>query len=302
VNSGTYTRININYASLFASQWGTSLPVIPMEVDGGAEEISRFTINAGNVGNAGAGAAQFIYGLLHITNAPASSYGHGGAINLHDFHIEGCNNTQCGSSTIASGAQDGILLDSANSGGAITGPVNITNYYTCTGNDSCVNAVHVASGFLGVLNLSGVNCGTGTTNIIKDDINGNTMACADNVNGTGFYYLAADGTAFTNLNCGGGASTFAKGVCINGGKLATSGHLTQTATGKFAGHCTLSGGTCTFTIGTAFTTAAVCPASKVSGTVTGILYGTVSGTTVTITDSVAGDSGVAGAVCIGDPN
>jgi len=164
--------------------------------------------------------------------------------------------------------------------------------------------VHVASTFAGTLNLSGVNClgplsaSQGTTNIIKDDINGNVCTCANNTNGGGFYNIAQDGTAFTNMNC----STFAKGNSLAGGNLNTSGHLGQTATGKYAGHCTLSTGTCTFTIATAFTTAAVCPASKVSGTVTGILYGTVSGTTVTITDSVAGDNGVAGAVCIGDPN
>jgi hypothetical protein len=201
VHSGPYSRININFDGLFAGKWGTTQPVIPMEIDGGSEEIDRVTINNVNVGSGGVGASQLAFGGLHITNAPGSSYGHGGAINIHDLHIEGCDNTVCGSSSIASGMQDGILIDSANSGGSITGVVNISNYDTCPGNHSCVNAVHVASNFVGVLNLSGVSCGTGTANVIQDDINGNTMPCAHNTNGSGYYRLDGAGTAWTNLNC-----------------------------------------------------------------------------------------------------
>ncbi len=233
VNSGPHSRININFDGSFAAKWGTTQPVVPMEIDGGSEEVDRVTINAVNVG----AAAQLSFGDLHITNAPGSSYGHGGAINIHDLHTEGCDNTVCGSSTIASGMQDGILIDSANGGGSITGMVTITNFNTCPGTHSCVNAVHVASNFAGVLNLSGVSCGTGTTNVIQDDINSNAMTCAHNTNGSGYYRLDGAGTAWTNFNC----ADMTKGWCeYNGvwgyyaGGSATVSTTSSTATQKAA--------------------------------------------------------------------
>jgi hypothetical protein len=233
VHSGPYSKINVNFDALFAGKWGTTQPVVPMEIDGGAEEIDRVTLNAVNVG----AAAQLSLGVLHITNAPGSNYGHGGDINIHDLHMEGCDNTVCGSSTIATGVQDGVLIDSANGGGSITGAVSILNSDTCPGAHSCLNAFHVASSFAGSLNIANVTCGTGTTNVIKDDINGNTMTCANNVNGAGYYRLDGVGTAWTNLNC----ADMTKGWCeYNGvwayysGGSATVSTTSSTATQKAA--------------------------------------------------------------------
>jgi hypothetical protein len=255
VNSGPYARININFSGTFASKWGTTLPVVPLEIDGGAEEIDRLTVNAVGVGSGSTtGAAQLSNGVVHITNAPRSSYGNGGALNIHELHVEGCNNANsasgCGLGTVVSGVQDGVLIDSSNPGGAITGMVTITNYNTCPGSHSCVNAVHVKSNFAasGELNLSGVSCGTGTTNVIKDDINGNTMTCAHNTPGAGFYHIDGSGAAFTNYNC----ADMTLGWCLYnstwayyvGGvssiNLATAGSTFGTPTGGAKGAGTIN--------------------------------------------------------------
>ena len=223
-----------------------------MEIDGGEEEFDRFTINDVNIGSGGVGASQLVYGSLHITNAPGSNYGHGGNITFNELHIEGCVNTVCGSSTVASGQQDAVLIDTLSGNGrpaSVTGSVIISNYNLCPGTHSCVNGVHVASTFLGSLQLSGVNClgpqstTQGTTNIIKDDINGNTMTCAHNLGGSGFYNIDAAGTAFTSFNC----TDMTLGWCLYNGTWAyySAGVATTKLT---SGQIALSGTTHGITI------------------------------------------------------
>lgn len=79
-------------------------------------------------------------------------------------------------------------------------------------------------------------------------------------------------------------------------------HLNQGASGNYAGSCTQSSGSCTWTLSGAFTSTPLCAPFKVSGTVTGVLSVTISSTTVTINDAVTTDTGVTGAICVGNPN
>lgn len=77
-------------------------------------------------------------------------------------------------------------------------------------------------------------------------------------------------------------------------------HLNQIAASNFAGQCTLVSGTCTVTLNLTYTTP-LCAAFRVSGTVTGILTGSLSATTLTLSSSVGTDNGVVWGFCMGDP-
>lgn len=86
------------------------------------------------------------------------------------------------------------------------------------------------------------------------------------------------------------------------GNISLAGHLTQSATNRYAGSCAMSAGTsCTFSLGASYNTP-LCIVTVQSATLTGGVAGcTVSGTTVTIT-SASPNSLTWAALIVGNPN
>lgn len=84
------------------------------------------------------------------------------------------------------------------------------------------------------------------------------------------------------------------------GNFSISNHFNQSATNKFAGACTMSATSCTFTLSAPYAGTPICVAS-VQGTTAIAGACSVSGTTVTIT-AASSNSQTWGAILIGNPN
>lgn len=117
---------------------------------------------------------------------------------------------------------------------------------------------------------------------------------------------------FAGATSGSGTFSCSAATCTNlslnigfnaNANLAIAGHLNQTATGKWAGSCSMvSGTTCTITIAAAYATAAVCVASQAGTAATPIAAeASVSSTTITIT-AASSNSSTFAAICVGNPS
>ena len=139
---------------------------------------------------------------------------------------------------------------------------------------------------------------------VFDGANGTLTVGATGV-GNGRVTLAGSTSGTISIACNANACTqfsIASPVNFTGSAIALTGHLNQAASGDFANSCTQSSGSCTWSLNAAFTGTPLCMPFMVSGTITGILNVTVSSTTVTIHDSVTSDTGVTGAICVGNPS
>lgn len=168
------------------------------------------------------------------------------------------------------------------------------------------------------------------TNTLVDNVNTNTFPFSQPNFEIGFYFLdggpasgsAGGGFPISDATCG-AVATCNNGIFMNqtdgivlykggttaqaqlfpNGNLALNNHLNQTATGKYAGSCTMAGGTtCTFSIGAAYVSTPLAFASVQNAAPT-TFQGScaLSATTVTVTAS-AGNSNLWACLLVGNPN
>jgi hypothetical protein len=213
VNSGPYENLNVGYSS---DANCSASGVVPFEMYGTGTEVRRVTNN----GNHCNGTKQ-TSGLFHVTNVPdrvLSTFQMGG-FDLHELHMEGCQSGSPGPVSCTTTA-DGILVDSVNAappGTGVTGPVSLHEINGCPSAAPCTNVLHIGSTFQGTLQFYNSICNnTAVMNAVKDDVNGNTMTCAHNGNGIGFYFLDGNESAFNNLN----SVDMTKGTNLYNGTLA----------------------------------------------------------------------------------
>jgi hypothetical protein len=211
VDSGPYENLNIGSPS---DSFCTT-PDIPLEVEGIGTEIRRVTINGNNCVS-----TKQSSGLVHITNYPQNVTGYSGTVDIHQLHFEGSCIGGIGSGCPGSGGTtlDGILIDTANPlpGQQITGPVSLHEIIGAPSAFPVTNMVHVASNFVGTLDYRNSTGNSGSTNVFKDDVNGNTFTRGHNLNGVGFAEMDGTQALFTNLN----SVDMQTGIDIYAGTLA----------------------------------------------------------------------------------
>lgn len=197
-NSGDWSNLNVGYTA----DANCTTPTIPFEVSGAHKKFSRATITTQSCT-----ATKLTKGIFHITNAQIGGVSAPGGLVLDQVH---------GEAQGPSNSVDMILVDSANpSPAGNTGAVEIPGASGCPSGNPCLNLLHVASNFAGTLHLHDSTCNNGTTNAVVDDINANTMTCANNSIGLGEYRMDATGHIFTNLN----SANMTKGTNLYNGVL-----------------------------------------------------------------------------------
>jgi hypothetical protein len=209
-DSGPYENINVGYPN----SGFCGAKTVPFEVSPAQTSIRRVTINGNNCT-----AATESVGLFHITSPPVGSAG-GGALEVEQLHFEGSSGGTFSPPTCTSCTTDGILLDATNA--------NAVSIHSVIGAPSAfpvVNAVHVASGFNGTLDLRSISANSGSLNILQDDLGSNTFTRAHNLNGLSFAFFDGAGHLFTDLN----SSDMARGIDIYNGTLGFYSSATQNA-------------------------------------------------------------------------
>lgn len=210
-NSGDWSNLNVGYTA----DANCTTPTIPFETSGAHKKFSRVTITTQSCT-----AAKITKGIFHITNAQIGGVSAPGGLVLEQAH---------GEAKGPSNSVDMILVDSANpSPAGNTGAVEIPGASGCPTGNPCLNLLHVASNFAGTLHLHDSTCNNGTTNAVVDDINANTMTCANNSVALGEYRMDATGHVFTNFN----STDMTKGVNLYNGTLGfyTGGVLNASIT------------------------------------------------------------------------
>lgn len=200
-DSGVYRNLNVAYNNNYNNGLGCPAPgngvvtTIPFEFG-----VNHYSVDRATAFVDLCTAAQVPKGLFHITSNPISSLG-GGTFTMSNFHGE----------MTGGGAGDMVLIDST------SGSIHLYAGAGCPSGFPCLNLIHVASTFVGTLAVDSMACNNGTTNYIKDDVNGNTLLCnATQQTGTDYYRIAIDGTASTDVDC----AHMTKGYCFNGSGTA----------------------------------------------------------------------------------
>lgn len=201
-DSGVYRNLNVAYnitVSTCPTPGNGVLTFIPYDFGVGHYSVDRTTAFVDSCT-----AAELPFGMYYIHDNPISSVG-GGTFTLSNSHGEMCGAWN-GSNSCSSGALGGDNIFVASTSGS----VRLIGIVGCPSSFPCLNLVHVAATFGGTLDVEQTNCNSGTTNWMKDDLNGNTLLCAVSTSGD-FYRISADGTVFTNVDC----AHMTKGWCYN---------------------------------------------------------------------------------------
>lgn len=193
-----------------------------------------------------------------------------------------CSAFTSGVATVTLNPSSAAAASTGSGSGTVSPNNNFTGalcvYAAAGGSTVCGPSADVADSGTGNLTIGGVGLGTGTVTIC-----GTTSGCI-------------------NFNCAATCTTFQSAspwqFTANSG-MATK-HFNQVAANNFGGSCTMVSGTCNVTINLTYSTP-LCFASRVSGTVTGILTASLATTTLTLSSSVGTDTGVVAGFCMGNP-
>lgn len=215
IHSGPWENINISWTA--ANRCAAKM--LGLWMAGATKKVDRITINALNCNTSGTPTSSWPFGVIYFSPSPTQTAATKwfGSQDLENWHVEGYGITDALFATAKNldGTQGWL-------GSVIIGPGD-----SCASYGTCTNQLHIDASVAGhgTVYWHDGTCGNGTTNLIKDDINGNTLACQDNPsssNGSGgFYYVDSAGGAFTNMNCQGSNSTFSNGVCFYNGQRLT---------------------------------------------------------------------------------